>query len=99
MTSKTVLITGASAGIGKATAKQLIAKGYTVYAAARRLEKMDDLRELGCVPLRMDITNEDDITSSVDRIREERGGVDILINNAGFGTQGSIEETSLEDAR
>lgn len=99
MTSKTVLITGASAGIGKATAKQLVAKGYTVYAAARRLEKMDDLRELGCVPLRMDITNDDDITSAVDRIREERGGVDILINNAGFGTQGSIEETSLEDAR
>lgn len=99
MTNKTVLITGASSGIGKETAKQLVARGYTVYAAARRLEKMRDLEELGCVPLEMDITKEEDIKAVVGRIGEERGGVDILINNAGFGTQGSIEETSLDDAR
>lgn len=99
MTGKTVLITGASSGIGKATAKELVVKGYSVYTAARRIEKMDDLKALGCVPLRMDITKEQDVQAVVERIREEQGGVDILINNAGFGTQGSIEETSLEDAR
>ena len=99
MTKETVLITGASSGIGKETAKRLVADGYTVYAAARRLEKMDDLKELGCVPLKMDITKEEDITAVVNRIRDDQGGVDILINNAGFGTQGSIEETSLDDAR
>ena len=99
MTNRTVLITGASSGIGKATAKKLIAEGYTVYTAARRMEKMDDLKELGCVPLKMDITKEEDISAAVNRIRGDRGGVDILINNAGFGTQGSIEETSLDDAR
>ena len=99
MTNRTVLITGASSGIGKATAKKLIAEGYTVYTAARRVEKMDDLKELGCVPLKMDITKEEDISAAVNRIRGDRGGVDILINNAGFGTQGSIEETSLDDAR
>ncbi len=99
MTNKTVLITGASSGIGKETAKQLIAHGYTVYTAARRVAKMDDLKELGCVPLRMDITKEADVTAVVNRINEAQGGVDILINNAGFGTQGSIEETTLEDAR
>jgi short-subunit dehydrogenase len=99
MTNKTVLITGASSGIGKATAKELVEKGYTVYTAARRVEKMEDLRDLGCVPLKMDITMEEDIEAVVERIRKEQGGVDILINNAGFGTQGSIEETSIEDAR
>lgn len=99
MAQKTVLITGASAGIGKETAKRLVLNGYTVYTAARRVEKMDDLKALGCVPLKMDITSEEDIASVVQRIRKEQGGVDILVNNAGFGTQGSIEETSLEDAR
>ena len=99
MTSKTVLITGASAGIGKETAKQLVEKGYVVYTAARRVENMEDLKDLGCVPLKMDITREEDIVAVVERIREEQGGVDILINNAGFGTQGSVEETTLDDAR
>lgn len=99
MTNKTVLITGASSGIGKETAKQLVDKGYTVYTAARRVEKMDDLKELGCIPLKMDISKEDDIAAVVETIRAEQGGIDILINNAGFGTQGSVEETTLEDAR
>lgn len=99
MKNKTVLITGASSGIGKETAKRLVAEGYTVYTAARRVEKMDDLEELGCIPLKMDITKEEDIAAAVNRIRDDQGGVDILINNAGFGTQGSIEETSLDDGR
>ena len=99
MTNKTVLITGASSGIGKETAKQLVAEGYTVYAAARRVEKMEDLKELGCIPLKMDISKEEDVVAVVEKISDEQGGVDILVNNAGFGTQGSVEETTLEDAR
>ena len=97
--TKTVLVTGASAGIGKDVAKKLIAEGYTVYTAARRLEKMQDLKELGGRPVQMDISKEEDIQNAVRQIEEETGGVDILINNAGFGTQGSVEETSMEDAR
>lgn len=99
MTDKTVLITGASSGIGKETARTLASQGYTVYTAARRVEKMENLKELGCIPLGMDISEEEDVVAVVDRVRSERGGVDILINNAGFGTQGSVEETTLEDAR
>ena len=99
MTSKTVLITGASSGIGKETARTLVGEGYTVYTVARRVDKMDDLQAMGCIPLRMDIAREEDVTGVIEHIEREHGGVDILINNAGFGTQGSVEETTLEDAR
>lgn len=94
-----VLITGASSGIGKATAKALIREGYTVYAAARRVEKMDDLKQLGGIPLKMDITKDEDIVAAVAQIDEEHGGVDVLINNAGFGLYGAVEDTTIDDAR
>ena len=96
---KTVLITGASSGIGEETAKKLLEQGYTVYVAARRLEKMQDLEELGAHAIRMDITREADIVAAVDRITAEQGGIDILINNAGFGMYGAMEDTTLDDAR
>ncbi|ELS02823.1 short-chain dehydrogenase of unknown substrate specificity [Xenococcus sp. PCC 7305] len=96
--SKIVLVTGASSGIGKATAKSLISKGYEVYVAARRLSKMDELKELGAIPVKMDITKEEDIQAVVNQIETENGGVDILINNAGFGMYGAMEDTTIEDA-
>lgn len=104
MTSKTdnkqvVLVTGASSGMGKAFAKALLAEGMSVYTAARRLEHMDDLVSLGAVALKMDITRQHEVQAAVQRIEQEHGGVDILINNAGFGLYGSMEETSLDDAR
>lgn len=94
-----VLLTGASSGMGKATAKTLIGEGYTVYAAARRLHKMDDLQKLGGIPLKMDITKEDEVFAVVEQIEQKHGGVDILINNAGIAVYGAVEETTIEDAR
>lgn len=94
-----VLITGASSGIGKATAKRLLEEGYTVYAAARRVEQMRDLEALGGHPLKMDITVEEDIQGVVRTIEERHGGVDVLINNAGYAIYGAMEDTSLADAR
>ena len=99
MSKGTVLITGASSGIGKETAKTLIGEGYTVYAAARRLEMMEDLKELGGIPLAMDVTKEDQVVAAVEQIEQEQGGVDILINNAGIAVYGSVEETAMEDVR
>lgn len=94
-----ILVTGASSGIGKATALRLLQQGHTVYVAARRLEAMQELQAHGAISLRMDITQEADIKAVVQRITQEYGGVDVLVNNAGFGMYGSVEETTIEDAR
>ena len=98
-TEQTVLITGASAGIGKETAKRLLEEGYVVYAAARRVERMQDLEELGAIVLKMDVTNEVDVVAGVERINAERGSTDILVNNAGFGLYGAVEDLPVDDAR
>ncbi len=97
--TQTVLITGASSGMGKQTAIKLLSLGYTVYVAARRVDKMQDLEALGGIPLALDITREQDIVRVVEQITSERGGIDILINNAGFGMYGAMEETTIADAR
>ena len=94
-----ILVTGASSGIGKATARTLLEQGHTVYVAARRVEAMQDLQALGAIPLRMDITSEADVAAVVERITRDHGALDVLINNAGFAIYGSVEETSMEDAR
>ncbi|TNE68892.1 oxidoreductase [bacterium] len=99
MKNQIVIITGASSGIGKTTASTLIKAGYTVYAVARRLEHMEDLKAIGARTLKMDITKDEDVQSVVDVIIKEQGRIDILINNAGFGLYGSVEEVTIEAAR
>ncbi|MDN5864854.1 MAG: oxidoreductase [Gammaproteobacteria bacterium] len=93
------LVTGASSGIGEAIARQLLADGFVVYAAARRLDRMAELKGHGVIPVRMDVTRDEDVAGVVDVIRQEHGGVDVLVNNAGFGSYGAMEDTSLEDAK
>lgn len=94
-----VLITGASSGIGKDTARTLIEKGYRVYAVARRVAQMQDLQRLGGVTLSMDISKEEQVSAVVDHILEEEGRIDILINNAGYATQGPVEQVPIDEAR
>lgn len=96
---KVALVTGASSGIGKATAKKLLEDGLTVYVAARRIEKMQDLEELGAIAIKMDITVDEDIKNVISSIEENHSGVDILVNNAGYAIYGAVEDTSIEDAR
>ena len=96
---KVVLITGASSGIGKVTAKHLIKQGHIVYGAARRLENMKDLNELGGHAIGMDITNESQIQAAVDRVLFEQNRVDVLINNAGYAVYGAVEQVSIDEAR
>lgn len=99
MATKIVLITGASSGIGKETAKELIKDEHIVYCAARSLDKMNDLKKIGGHPIELDITKHETITECVDKIIKEQGRIDVLFNNAGFGLYGSVEETNIDDAR
>lgn len=96
---KTALVTGASSGMGKVIARRLIQDGYQVYAAARSVEKMNDLAQLGAHPLRMDISRDEDILAAVNTIMSQTGGVDVLVNNAGFGLYGPVEEIGIDEAR
>jgi short-subunit dehydrogenase len=96
---KTVLITGASAGIGRATAIYLAENGYNVYGAARRVEKMADLKSYGIKPIALDVTVDESVEACVEQIFKEAGGIDILVNNAGFGSEGAIEDVSKQDAK
>ena len=92
---KTALVTGASSGMGKAIAKRLIEDGYQVYAAARHVERMDDLAQLGARPVRLDISSEAEVATAIDTILAEVGAVDVLVNNAGFGLYGAVEDVSI----
>ncbi|SHF18308.1 Short-chain dehydrogenase [Microbulbifer donghaiensis] len=99
MSKQVALVTGASSGMGKDFARALAKQGMVVYAAARRLENMRDLEAEGIIPLQMDITLSGDIEAVVAQIERDHGGVDLLINNAGFGMYGAVEDTSIDDAR
>jgi len=96
---KTVLITGASSGIGKAAAILLINKGFTVYGTSRRKAKMFELEELGIRPLQMDLTIPESIKEGIKEIYKEQNSIDILVNNAGYGSYGALEDVPITEAK
>lgn len=97
--NKIALVTGASSGIGAMTAKELANNGYTVYAAARRVEKMNELKSDGIKPISLDLTKEDSMVQCVQNILNEAGRIDVLVNNAGYGSYGAIEDVPMEEAK
>lgn len=96
---KVALITGASSGIGYETALELKDKGFIVYGAARRVDRLKILKENGIKVLELDVTKEESMKSCVSKILEQEGRIDVLINNAGYGSFGAIEDVSIEEAR
>lgn len=94
-----VLISGCSSGIGAATAAALARGGHTVYATARHTKTLGDLQALGCRPLTLDVTSESSMMAAVKAVELEHGHVGTLINNAGYGDYGPIEESDLERVR
>ena len=93
------LITGASSGMGKDFAMRLIAEGYTVYAAARRLERMRDIAEAGGLALAMDVTDDASMVNAVSRILDEQGRIDVVVNNAGYGQYRALEDVPVAEGR
>lgn len=94
-----VLVTGATSGIGLHTAAILANQGFLVYGAGRRQSGLDALAERGIRSIALDLTEEQSIKQVVNQINKEAGGVDILINNAGYGSYGAIEDVPLDEAR
>lgn len=97
--NRVALVTGASSGIGEATVKLLLKKRYIVYAAARRLDRMSKLKDAGAKLLALDLTDDASIVACMDAIRMESGRIDVLINNAGYGSYGALEDVPMDEAR
>ncbi|MEO6509742.1 MAG: oxidoreductase [Nocardioides sp.] len=97
--TKVALVTGASSGIGEETARLLRAEGFEVYAVARRVDRMASLGEAGVHAFAMDVTDDASMVAGVARVVAEQGRIDVLVNNAGYGSYGSVEDVPIEEAR
>jgi len=97
--SKAVLITGCSTGIGRTTAERLASRGHTVYATARRLESIADLAAKGCKTLACDVTDDASMVAAVRAVEAAEGAVGALVNNAGYGQDGAVEEVPMDAVR
>lgn len=93
------LVTGASSGIGEATAIALAEAGWTVVGAARRLDRLEPLRAKGVTPHRVDVADDPSMVTLVDDVVAEHGRIDVLVNNAGYSVFGAVEDVPVEVAR
>jgi NAD(P)-dependent dehydrogenase (short-subunit alcohol dehydrogenase family) len=98
-TSRAILITGCSTGIGRAAAEHLARNGHTVYATARRVEAIADLESAGCRTLALDVTDEASMQAAVDHVTNAEGAVGALVNNAGYSQSGAVETVAMDDVR
>jgi len=101
-TRKTWLITGASKGLGLSLAKKLLAQGYNVAATSRTIDALKEAVAIDTpnfLPLAMNIVDEEDVAKAIDKAVEHFGSIDVIVNNAGYGQMGGLEELTDEEAR
>src|SRR3954469_14442425 len=96
-TGRVALVTGASAGIGKAAAERLLQGGFTVYGTSRKASAGEQRGGVTFLPL--DVTDDDSVDGAVREVLDRSGRIDVLVNNAGLGITGAAEESSVEQAR
>ena len=99
MDRKVALVTGASSGIGAATARRLHDGGCLVHAGARRVARMQDLAEDGISVVALDVADDSSMTGVVAKILADHGRIDVLVKNAGYGSYGSVEDVPLAEGR
>ncbi|HRD84544.1 MAG TPA: oxidoreductase [Rubrivivax sp.] len=97
--ARVALVTGASAGIGKQIVRRLLREGWTVYGAARRLEQMADIAAEGAHVLSLDVADEASLSRAVQGLLAAEGRIDALVNNAGYGSYGALEDVPIAEAR
>ena len=93
---ETVLVTGCSTGLGRATARAFLGSGWTVYATARDERELRGLARRGARTATLDVTSETDVIAVVEGMVEEVGRIDCLVNNAGYGQLGPVEDVDTE---
>jgi short-subunit dehydrogenase len=96
---RTCIVTGASSGIGHRTAHTLIRAGHTVYGIARRADRMRDLEAAGGRAIPADVTDATDLEHVVSTVLAAEHRIDVLVNNAGLGMHGAVEDSDLDQAR
>lgn len=94
MNKKTVIVTGASSGIGRYTASVLAKSGHTVYDFSRRDIPLENVKHIT-----VDVTDEENVNSAIKAVFEKEGAIDIVINCAGYGISGAVEFTNTPDAK
>src|SRR6478735_12707611 len=97
--TRVALVTGASSGIGEETARLLQEAGFTTYAVARRVDRMAALADAGVHTFAMDVTDDASMVAGINRIVVDQGRIDVLVNNAGYGSYGAVEDVPLDEAR
>ena len=103
-TGRTVLVTGASSGIGQATALHLAAEGFSVIGTSRSWSRLEPLRSqassrgLKVAAVELDVNDDGEVFEALPRLMEEHGPIDVLVNNAGYGLWGPVELYSVESS-